>query len=100
MTEEEDDENNDDPKIVKSRMNGFSRGKLEAGRNGLGLCTARVESKSCCCVFQGLARRSRGVEGVLYPDHVRLISLVSSLPRASTNALIIHTSSLEYQRCL
>ena len=51
MTEEEDDEKYDDPKIVKSRMSRFSRGKLEAGRNGLGLCTARVESKSCCCVF-------------------------------------------------
>ena len=29
-------------KIVKSR------GKLEAGRNELGLCTDRYESKSCC----------------------------------------------------
>ena len=36
--------NYDDPKIVKSRMSGFSRGKLEAGRNGLGLCTARYMS--------------------------------------------------------
>ena len=35
-------------KIEKSRMSGFSRGKLEAGRNELGLCTARYESKSCC----------------------------------------------------
>ena len=35
-------------KIVKSRMSGFSRGKLEAGRIELGLCTARYESKSCC----------------------------------------------------
>ena len=35
-------------KIVKSRMRGFSRGKLEAARNELGLCTARYESKSCC----------------------------------------------------
>ena len=35
-------------KIVKSRRSGFSRGKLEAGRNELGLCTARYESKSCC----------------------------------------------------
>ena len=26
----------------------FSRGKLEAGRNELGLCTDRYESKSCC----------------------------------------------------
>ena len=33
---------------VKSRMSGFSRGKLEAGRIELGLCTARYESKSCC----------------------------------------------------
>ena len=35
-------------KIVKSRMRGFSRGKLEAGMNELGLYTARYESKSCC----------------------------------------------------
>ena len=35
-------------KIVKSRMRGFSRGKLEAGRNELGLCTARDESKISC----------------------------------------------------
>ena len=34
-------------KTRKSRMSGFSRGKLEAGRNELGLCTARYESKSC-----------------------------------------------------
>ena len=33
--------NNDDTKIVKSRMSGFSRGKLETGRNELGLYTAR-----------------------------------------------------------
>ena len=29
-------------------MSGFSRGKPEAGRNELGLCTARYESKSYC----------------------------------------------------
>ena len=40
--------NYDDTKILKSRRSGFSRGKLEAGRNELGLCTARYESKSCC----------------------------------------------------
>ena len=34
-------------------MSGFSRGKPEAGRNELGLCTARYESKSCClCVLK------------------------------------------------
>ena len=44
-------EEDDDTKIVKSRVSGFSRAKLEAGRNGLGLCTATDESKSCCCVF-------------------------------------------------
>ena len=32
----------------KLHMSGFSRGKPEAGRNELGLCTARFESKSCC----------------------------------------------------
>ena len=41
----------DDTKIVKSRVSGFSRAKLEAGRNGLDSCIARGESKSCCCVF-------------------------------------------------
>ena len=35
-------------KIVKSRMRGFSHGKLEAGMNELGICTARYESKSSC----------------------------------------------------
>ena len=34
-------------------MTGFSRGKLEAGRNGLGLCIARDEPRTCCCVFIG-----------------------------------------------
>ena len=48
MFTEEDDDDDDDTKIVKSRVNGFSRGKLEVGRNELGLCTARYESKSCC----------------------------------------------------
>ena len=38
-------------KIVRSRASGFSRAKLEAGRNGLGSCIARDESKSCCSVF-------------------------------------------------
>ena len=40
--------NYDDTKIVKSRMSGFSRGKLEVGRNELGLCTGRYESRRCC----------------------------------------------------
>ena len=40
--------NYDDTKIEKLCMSGFSRGKPEAGRNELGLCTARYESKSCC----------------------------------------------------
>ena len=35
-------------KIVKSRMRGISRGKLEAGMNELGICIARYESKSSC----------------------------------------------------
>ena len=46
--EDNDDDDDDDTKIVKSRVSGFSRGKLEAGRNELGLCTARYESKRCC----------------------------------------------------
>ena len=39
FTEEDDDD---------TRNCGFSRGKPEAGRNELGLFTARYESKSCC----------------------------------------------------
>ena len=35
-------------KTRKSRNCGFSRGKPEAGRIELGLCTARYESKNCC----------------------------------------------------
>ena len=46
--EDNDDDEYDDTKLVKSRVSGFSPGKLEAGRNELGLCTARYESKSCC----------------------------------------------------
>ena len=38
-------------------MSGFSRGKPEAGRNELGLCTAR----SLFVCFEGLARLSRRV---------------------------------------
>ena len=35
------------------KKSGFLRGKQEAGRNELGLCTARYESKSCCqCVLK------------------------------------------------
>ena len=48
IANDNDDDEYDDTKIVKSRVSGFSRGKLEAGRNELGLCTARYESKSCC----------------------------------------------------
>ena len=46
--DDDDDEEYDDTKIEKLHMSGVSRGKLEAGRNELGLCTARYESKSCC----------------------------------------------------
>ena len=46
--DDDDDEEYDDTKIEKLHMSGFSRGKPEAGRNELGLCTARYESKSCC----------------------------------------------------
>ena len=35
---DDDDDEYDDTKILKSRISGFSRGKLEAGRNELGLC--------------------------------------------------------------
>ena len=38
----------DDTQIEKLHMSGFSRGKPEAGRNELGLCTARYEPKGCC----------------------------------------------------
>ena len=46
--DDNDDDEYDDTKTVKSRVSGFSRGKLEAGRNELSLCTARYESESCC----------------------------------------------------
>ena len=70
-------------------MSGFSRGKLEAGRNELGLCTARYESKRLLLVcFEGLARLSRRVWR-RYVRGSREISLVPSLHRASTDALII-----------
>ena len=56
---------------MKSRVSQFSRGKLEAGRNELGVCTARDESKVVAVCFQGLAMRSRReLDGVLYADHV------------------------------
>ena len=35
--DDDDDDEYDDTKIVKSRVSGFSRAKLEAGRNGLSL---------------------------------------------------------------
>ena len=65
--------NNDYTKIVKSRVSGFSRAKLEAGGNVLGLCTARDESKCCCCVFSRPSYIGflAELEGVLYADHVR-----------------------------
>ena len=47
-------------------MGGFSRGKLEAGRNELGLCTTRYESK----LLGFLAEFG----GVLCADHVRFHS--------------------------
>ena len=78
-------------KIVKSRVSGFSRAKLEAGRNGLGLCTARVESKVVAVCFQGLARRSRRVRR-RFVRGSREISLMPSLLRASTDALMNNSS--------
>ena len=69
---------------MKSHVSGFSRGKLEAGRKVLGLCTARYESKSCLVCFEDLARLSRRV----WRRGSREISLVPSLHRASTDALI------------
>ena len=48
-TEEDDnDDEYDDTKIVKSRVSGFLRAKLEAGRNRLSLCIARDGPESCC----------------------------------------------------
>ena len=55
--DDDDDEEYDDTKIEKlhiyerfrrSSIYGFSRGKPEAGRNELGLCTARYEPKCYC----------------------------------------------------
>ena len=47
----EEERKMDDIKIIKLCVSGFSHAKLEAGRNELGLCIARDESKSCCCVL-------------------------------------------------
>ena len=67
-------------KLWKSRVSGFSRGKLEAGRNELGLCTARYESKRLLLVcFEGLARLSRWVWR-RFVRGSREISLVPSPP--------------------
>ena len=50
-SKEEEEEEYDDTKIVKSRRSGFSRIKLEVGMNGLSL--ARDGSDSCCwCVLK------------------------------------------------
>ena len=46
--------NIDDTKIVKSAWSGFSCAKLEAGRNELGLCMARLE---CSNLERGVAKR-------------------------------------------
>ena len=63
----------------KLHMSGFSRGKPEAGKNELGLCTARYESKSLLLVcFDGLARLSRRVWR-RFVRGSREISLVPSL---------------------
>ena len=44
--------------------------KLETGRNGLSLCTARDESKRCSCVvFKAGLGVLAELEGVLYADH-------------------------------
>ena len=75
---EEDDEEYDDPKIVKSRMSGLLRAKLEAGRNGLGLCTAtELSPKVVAVCFLGVLAE---LDGVLYPDHVRFHSYIERLP--------------------
>ena len=79
-------------------MSRFSRGKLEAGRNELGLCTARYESKRLLLVsFEGLARFSRRVWR-RFVRGSREISLVPSLHRASTDALI-NASSTANRSC-
>ena len=81
-------DDDDDTKIVKSRVSGFSRAKLEAGRNVLGLCVQlNMSPKVVAVCFQGLARRSRRVRR-RFVRGSREISLVSSLLRASTDALI------------
>ena len=48
---DDDDEEYDDTKFEKSRVSGFSRTELEAGRNELGLCMARYESQIVAVLF-------------------------------------------------
>ena len=56
--------------------------------NELGLCTARYESKLLLVCFEGPARLSRRVRR-RFVRGSREISLVPSLHRASTDALIV-----------
>ena len=66
-------------------MSGFSGGKLEAGRNELGLCTARYESQKLFFVCsEGLARFLAGFGGVLWADHVRFHSCHPYIERLPT----------------
>ena len=60
---------------------------MDAGRNGLGLCTARDESRSCFCVFSRPSYIGVLVEleGVLYPDHVRFHSCHPYIERLPTH---------------
>ena len=53
FTKEEDeeyfyDDDDDDTKIVKSRVNRFSRGELKVHMMSFGICTARYEPVSYC----------------------------------------------------
>ena len=69
-------------KILKSRRSGFSRGKLEAGRNELQLDMSLKALLLVCS--EGLARLSRRV----WRRFVRGSREISLAHRASTDALI------------
>ena len=82
---EEDKE--DDKKIVKSRVRGFSRAELE----GWAYVLLGMSLKDVSVCFQGLAIRSRRDRRRFVPGSLE-ISLVPSLHRASTDSLISHAN--------
>ena len=77
---------NDDTKIVKSRMSGFSRGRLKVHMRCLGT-SVDIGRRLLLVCFEGLASHSGRVLK-RFVCGSREICLVPSLHRVSTDALI------------